>query len=259
MKPRFNSMKIAIIGSGNVARAFVPQLKKVGIEITGIWSNTSQHAQEFAEQFQLNAVAQISDLTCDLALICVSENALNDVVNEASQYFPCAVSSGTFFVPKSSKHPVGIFYPLQTFSKQLTVALEQVPFFVTANALSLQEQLLNLGNQIGKGAHVLSDEQRQHLHIAAIFANNFTNHLLYLSEQYAQEHDLDPKWLRPLMEQTFTKLQSMSTEDAQTGPARRGSEATLKNHSAQLEEPYRKIYETLSNSILNTYKHDEKL
>ncbi len=260
MNTTFNKMKIGIIGSGNVARALVSQLLlQDDLTISGIWSKTPEHAASFATAFQLPVVNQLSELHCDLAIICISENALDSVVNEASQYFPCAVSSGTFFIPTEVHFPVGIFYPLQTFSATTSIPLKDVHFFVSAQIEEFQNQLLTLGKQLGKDAHVLTDEQRQHLHIAAIFANNFTNHLLYLSEQYALEHALKPEWLKPLIEQTFEKLKYTSTKEAQTGPARRGSKKTLESHIEQLNEPYRTIYETLSKSLLNTYQSNEKL
>ena len=144
----------------------------------------------------------------------------------------------------------GVFYPLQTFSTQKSVDFANIPLCLEANkpeGLALLEQL---AVKMGGPTHLIDSEQRKALHIAAVFVNNFTNHLYAIGESICQEHLVPFAVLQPLIAETADKIKSLSPLDAQTGPALRNDRNTLDNHLSLLtQEAQKKLYTSLTKSI----------
>jgi predicted short-subunit dehydrogenase-like oxidoreductase (DUF2520 family) len=103
----------------------------------------------------------------------------------------------------------------------------------------------------------MNSEKRAHLHLAAVWINNFTNHMVYQAQKFASSKQLNYALLLPLLEETVNKLQSQTPFDAQTGPARRGDEATIEKHLSQLDGTTQELYALLTDSIQETYKNEK--
>jgi predicted short-subunit dehydrogenase-like oxidoreductase (DUF2520 family) len=165
-----------------------------------------------------------------------------------------AYTSGTVSLNDLPSHPnLGVFYPLQTFTKEKRIDLKTVPFFVEANNSIFENELDELAKHIGKQSTIANSEQRKQLHIAAVFVNNFTNHLTYLAKEHLEAHHLSWDNLLPLLEETFTKLKDFNPKEIQTGPARRNDQEVLNKHLNELTGDKKNIYKAITDSIIHTY------
>ena len=114
--------------------------------------------------------------------------------------------------------------------------------------------LMKLAKEFSGNAIELSEDKRQYLHVAAVFANNFTNHIIDLAAHYCDEHQIEFDWLKPLINQTMEKIQTNNPHDILTGPAVRNDQSTIQKHLQLLKPDQKNIYQTLSNSIIKHYK-----
>ncbi len=144
----------------------------------------------------------------------------------------------------------GVIYPLQTLTKSRKVDMSEVPFFICGSNQFTENFLLQISDQLGT-AHLVSDEQRLHLHLAAVVSCNFVNHLYGEASRYLKANDLDFKHLHPLIAETMKKAIDEGPENAQTGPALRGDRETMKKHLDLLngDKRLRKLYKMMSKSI----------
>lgn len=250
---------ISIVGSGNVAYHLGRAIHNSGIRITHIYSRNTEHADQLARELG----ADVSDLESlpgnQLALICISDDAISQVIERIPADIPVAYTSGSVEIDKlPEREHLGVFYPLQTLSKGTDVDISEVPMLIEANTASFQSNLLELANKISRSVHVVDSAQRAQLHIAAVWINNFTNHLVYQAQEITRKNNLDDSLLLPLLKETVRKLGSQSPYDAQTGPARRRDLKTIEKHMASLEGDARELYKMITKSIQETYR-DEKL
>ena len=254
-----NELTIAIAGAGNVAFHLGKALVDADVHVHRIYNRTPAKATELAALLGSTPVSELSELEgCDLIICCVSDAALELLIPQLSERAPVVTTSGTTDVLSfAHHHSVGVLYPLQSFSKDNTADFRQIPLFIEASDPELEAQLLELGKRISETVHVLPAAKRTELHLAAVFINNFTNHLVDKGQQYMQQHNLPVEWLMPLLRQTVGKLDTQSAYDAQTGPARRGDQVTIDRHLAMLPTEDAAIYRLLSESIKQRYfPHD---
>ncbi len=245
---------VVIIGAGNVATHLARNLSKL-ITVLGIASKNHQTAKQLAEEIQC---VHIKDLTqipaCDLVLICTSDSSIATVVNSIPKDMNIAYTSGSFELGTITSHNhIGVFYPLQTFSKEKEITLSDVPFFIEAKEQVLADQLYELASKLSNNVSFANSEVRKKLHLAAVFSNNFINHLTYIAFNYLDSQNLDKKHLSPLLRETFKKNMTASPKDNQTGPARRNDKIILEEHLDMLSGYPQKIYQIISESIIDTY------
>jgi predicted short-subunit dehydrogenase-like oxidoreductase (DUF2520 family) len=247
--------KILIIGAGNVATNIGLGLKKAGYEIAGCYSRSIESARFLAKTLDCRLVDDLQNLpTHELILVCVPDASIADVIAQLPNTSNIAYTSGTVSLDElPNTHKIGVFYPLQTFTKNKQIDVKTVPFFVESNDESLENSLLILAKHIGLRAEITSSEKRKQLHVAAVFVNNFTNHLAYLAQEHVKKHELSWENLLPLLAETFSKLNTESPKDIQTGPARRKDLNVIKKHLSALSGNEKEIYKAITNSILNTY------
>ena len=251
----FNS--IAIIGSGNVATNLAHSLSQLDTLQLGIYSPTELHRTELALATKSILYHSIYEtFNADLILICVPDNAIQDVVGLLPSNQKIAYTSGSIPLSTFVKHTnIGVFYPLQTFTKNHLIDLKTVPFFIESSNEELEKELFELASLVGKNVSITSSEERKHYHLAAVLLNNFTNHLAHLAQQHLVEHELDWRNLLPLFEETARKIVSSNPKEIQTGPARRKDTQVINQHLEALNENEKNIYLAMTNSIINTY-HD---
>ncbi len=247
--------KIILIGAGNVATNVGLGLKQAGYEIVGCYSRSLESTHLLAKNLNCILVNDLKQLPLhDLLLVSVPDAAIADVIAQLPKTSNIAYTSGTISLDELPKtHKIGVFYPLQTFTKNKQIELKSVPFFVESRDENLEKELLTLAKHIGLRAEITSSEQRKQLHIAAIFVNNFTNHLAYLAKQHLEKHQLCWENLLPLLAETFAKINNENPKEIQTGPARRNDLNVLEKHVSELSGNEKEIYKAITNSILQTY------
>ncbi len=258
-------MKITLIGAGNVGFHLGKRLYKKGITINQVYSRTLAPAKELANLVQAEAIKELQQIhhQSDLYILAVKDDAIAMVAKELSKNSRLKKklivhTSGA--VPSTVLQPYfkryGVFYPLQTFSKKKRLSFKNIPICIEANKKKSVAMLLTLGRIISNQVQVIQDEERAILHIAAVFVNNFSNHLFHIAHQICDEEGIDFSLLKPLIQETVYKIKHHAPFNMQTGPGRRGDQATIQKHLAYLEKhpDYQKVYRLLSKRIEVTYK-----
>ncbi|MDX1446340.1 Rossmann-like and DUF2520 domain-containing protein [Lishizhenia sp.] len=252
--------KIAIIGSGNVAWHLCKGLRAEGIEISGIYSRTYTHAEEFAQSFDIKAyqdLAALNESNVDLVLVAVNDDQTPGVIEKIAPHHKVAYTSGSVNL-KDINHPqVGVFYPLQSFTKGKKVNLFEVPFFIEAKNMDLGEELFDLAWKLSRKVEYADSNTRSELHLAAVFANNFTNHMYSLAKELLEDSKGNFEHLLPLIFNAVDKLKKNTPEEIQTGPARRNDQNIIDQHLSKLSGDKKDIYQIISSSIQK--KYHEKL
>lgn len=249
------TLTITIIGGGNVAFHLVNAFAKLtNVEVKQLY-NRSCFTSDF-DKFRIKKTTHITELEpTDLTIIAVKDDAIADVSTQLPYTNSLVVhtSGNTDIDLLNDKNRKGVFYPLQSFSKSKSVDFKNVPLCLEAKKTEDLRILRQLAESISENIYEISSFQRKILHISAIFMNNFTNHLVGISQKLCDEHQIPFEILKPLLTETFEKLQNISAVEAQTGPARRDDRRTLGNHIAMLNGIDKEIYKTITNSILTTY------
>ncbi|MBZ9729185.1 DUF2520 domain-containing protein [Salegentibacter sp. JZCK2] len=157
----------------------------------------------------------------------------------------------------NSLNNFGVLYPLQTFSKNKTVDFTEIPVCVEANSAKNLEKIKKLASEITRDVREINSDQRKALHLAAVFVNNFSNHLYNIGAEICENHRVDFSILKPLIKETASKIESLPPKEAQTGPALRNDQKTIETHLALLSKKHMDIYSLLTQSIQDF--HGKKL
>jgi predicted short-subunit dehydrogenase-like oxidoreductase (DUF2520 family) len=252
-------MKVVLLGSGNVATHLGLALKQAGNDILAVWSRNLVHAEELALQLGAEPTNQLEVVspTADIYIISVVDDAIEDIAHQLSIKDRIVVhTSGTTGINALNGTSVhtGVLYPLQTFSKQKDVNFSNVPVAIEGSSQQVMETLEFLVRQITGTVLKIDSTQRLSLHVAAVFACNFTNHLCTLSKEILSQNQLDFHLLRPLIAETAAKVQEFEPETVQTGPAIRQDLGTLDKHQEFLRKnpDLLELYNKLSHSIINS-------
>lgn len=254
-------IKIGIIGSGNVAQhlivAFQKSIKEgAQTEITTVFSR-----QKTALSNLLDLKIICSDWKnlkeADLYIIAVSDNAIAEVSGKIPFKNKLVVhTSGAVSIDAiNAKNRTGVFYPLQTFSKNVSVHFKTIPICIESENDADIELLKKVADSISDSVYEINSKQRKALHVAAVFVNNFTNHLYKIGNDICKENNIPFEILQPLIKETAEKINQLSPEDAQTGPAKRNDVETINSHLAFLsDENQKSIYKIVTQSIQNNGK-----
>lgn len=250
---------VVFLGSGNVATHLSLNMQKKGLQILQIYSPTAAHAKSLALKLNSAATSNLTALEphADLYLICISDDQINLIAKQLPEISGIVAHTSGIIGLKAlgNFHHYGVFYPLQTFSKNRPINLNRVPFCIEGNDESSRKKLFNLAKSLSHSIYFINSEDRKQIHLAAVFVNNFSNHLYAVAEKFLKEKNLDFELLLPLMNETTAKLNQMKPGEAQTGPARRNDQNTLKIHSEMLENNpgLLEIYQLFSYQILQKY------
>ena len=178
--------KITMIGAGNLATHLCRALIRSGNEITQVFSRTKQSASELADKINVPYTTDLkSILPSDLAIIAINDDSIQEVEKYIS--FPKVHSSGTKSINILNGSSVGVFYPLQTFNKEIDINFDTIPICLEASNDKLMQSLLGIANSISKKVVILDSEQRKHLHLAAVISCNFSNLLYQFSEEICKK------------------------------------------------------------------------
>lgn len=247
---------VSFVGAGNVATHLAQNLKKHGVQIHSITSKENHSAKVLASLVDAKVLEDLSFLpeNC-LVIICVNDEGIESVIQKIPLRNSIVYTSGNIELNSLPKRTnLGVFYPLQSFTKERDLNLSNVPFLIEANNELFGKQIFNLALKLSDHVLYANSEERKKIHLGAVFVNNFTNHLLYLSKEYVDSKQLNWDILKPLLQETIDKLNSVEPFDAQTGPARRNDTKIIQNHLQELEGRTKEIYELISKSITETYQ-----
>lgn len=256
-------MKIVLIGAGNAGFHLGCRLKECGEDILQVFSRNLLHAKELGEKIEARFIDDLdqTDRHADLYILAVHDDAIAEVAEKLAtlglrEKFVVHTSGAT---PKTVFENTGllrygVFYPLQTFSKKRRPDFTQIPLCIDADLEADLEILRQLAQKISPNVFVINDEERAVLHVAAVFVNNFANHLFHAGHTILTSENLPFDLLLPLMRETVAKLEAGTPADMQTGPAIRGDEATIRRHLTYLKKfpQFAGLYRTLTESIRAT-------
>jgi predicted short-subunit dehydrogenase-like oxidoreductase (DUF2520 family) len=248
--------KISIIGSGNVATNLAHAFDRAGHDILQVISANSERAKQLANCFGAyygNSISSV-DLNADFIIICVNDESYFNVLEELPKGLKpiiCHTSGPVSMDVISDYAPnFGVFYPLQSLRKEKYIDFLDVPIFIEGNSTNVRENLMNLADTISNKISEVSSVEREKYHLAAVFANNFTNLMYTLSHKYLEDESLDFQNLIPIIKETANRLADDKPESWQTGPAKRGDTAIMQKHIDMLEDPrLKEIYKQLSDYI----------
>lgn len=249
-------MEIVLLGSGNVATHLAKALKAKGEKVVQVYSPSLVNAKLLADSIAAEAVNDLNAVKTDarLYIISVKDDAIESIAEGLKAVSGLVVhTSGTTDIKVLSAYvkQAGVFYPLQTFSKAKEVDFDRIPLCIEATDADQLEVLHKLAAKLSQQVYELDGEKRKVLHLAAVFACNFPNHLYALANQVLQQNGLDFEIIRPLIAETADKVMTNLPENVQTGPAVRADETTMNKHLSMLKDmpELHEIYQTLSNSI----------
>jgi predicted short-subunit dehydrogenase-like oxidoreductase (DUF2520 family) len=250
-------IKVSIIGSGNIAQHLMKAFAKSGnVDLLQVFSRKPETVSHLISPDKItdnfNALAQ-----ADLYIIAVTDSAIAGV----SQQLPftgrlVAHTSGSLPADAlDSRNRRGVFYPLQTFTKNKDVDFKMIPICLESENKSDYEVLEEVAKAISGNIFPIDSTQRKALHVAAVFVNNFTNHLYKIANDICTENNVPFDILKPLIAETADKVMVLSPKEAQTGPAKRNDTNTIDAHLAFLSNGnLQPIYKILTQSIIDDGK-----
>jgi predicted short-subunit dehydrogenase-like oxidoreductase (DUF2520 family) len=255
MKTR-KKLRIALAGSGNVATHLARAIYASEHQLVQILSRNTQEARALANRYGAEAIdnAQTLDPALDILILALSDDALHtDYISNFPEQITICHTSGSVSMEVLKQYPRhGIFYPLQTFSKQKEVDFSEIPICLEANNPEVLQTLEQLAKNLSSRVYFLNSGQRKSLHLAAVFACNFTNLMYRIAEDLIGESDMDFDILRPLITETAAKVQEHLPGEVQTGPAARNDLKIINEHLKALEKhkDYKEIYQLLTEVIV---------
>jgi predicted short-subunit dehydrogenase-like oxidoreductase (DUF2520 family) len=257
---------VSFIGSGNLAWHLAPAFDNAGFIVKEVYSPNHRHAEALTSklyQAEVKASLDFSTSESSVFIVAVNDDSITEIAREIILPDDAILAHTSGSVPLSdlqfaATSNIGVFYPLQTFSKTKKVDFKQTPIFIESNNEETENILMTLANAISNHVRVISSEERKALHVAAVFASNFTNHMLTLAQKVLQQNSLEFEWIKPLIVETINKSMQVGPEAAQTGPASRGDLETLEKHMAflQTDPELSEVYKIISQHIIDHYHKD---
>ncbi len=250
-----SNLRIVLIGSGNVATHLAKALRDAGNEIVQVYSRTLENARVLGEGLSAKFTDNIQDIdpSADIYIFSVKDDVIAEILSampSTKGVWVHTAGSVPMDVFASYTKNFGIIYPLQTFSKKREINFSEVPVFIEGSSDSVCSILENLAKSISQNVRFLSGEKRRHLHLAAVFACNFTNHMYVLAEEIIGKENIPFDVLNPLIDETAAKVKVISPKQAQTGPAVRFDEEVMEKHrQLMVDGEVKEIYKLLSKSI----------
>ena len=259
-------MKIAIIGTGNVAWHLGLALEQAGHVIVAVAGRDRDKSKQLATHFynaQATRTTQLKELSIDICLLCITDDAIEEVAQQLELPKACLLAHTSGSQPISclgyaQTENIGVFYPLQTFTKGKKVNFRDIPICVEADNEASLQKLKALASSISNNVSLLNSKERAILHLSAVFACNFSNHMLTISKGIMEQNGMSYELLQPLIIETINKSLSNGPEYAQTGPAKRADLATLDKQfqSLSADTATAELYQMISQHIIDYYSED---
>lgn len=261
MKRSIEDTPIVFIGAGNLATNLAKALYRKGFRIVQVYSRTEASARSLAEVVEAEFTTDLNDINpfARLYIVSLKDSAFIELLPaiaagkkkdallvHTAGSLPLGIWNGTV------EH-YGVFYPMQTFSKQREVDFREIPFFIEASSAEDTELLKAVAATLSERVYEADSEQRKSLHLAAVFTCNFTNHMYALAAELLEKYHLPFDVMLPLIDETARKVHALQPKSAQTGPAIRYDENIINDHLGMLSDDseMQKLYELVSRSIFN--------
>lgn len=258
-------MKFSLIGAGNLATQLGVAMVAQGCKVVDVWSRTEDSVQRLAQRLGCRATTALNDLSddADVFIVSVRDDVLPELLpllvrgRESKVFLHTAGSIDMNIFAPFCRH-YGVFYPMQTFSKERSTRFEEIPCFVEWSDDETRAVVLSLARRVGGSVHPLSSDQRKHLHLAAVFACNFANHCYAIAEGLLREASVGFEVMLPLIDETARKVHELSPREAQTGPAVRNDRTVIDRQSVWLSDhpDWQNIYAVMSDSIHRLATHE---
>lgn len=248
-------MKIVFIGSGNVATHLAIAAKQKGHCILQVYSRSAENARLLAEKVNASYSDTLSQInpSADIYIFSVKDDALGQVLAEmpiTKGFWIHTAGSVSINIFRPYHDRYGVLYPLQTFSKKREIDFEKIPLFIEANDSKVCEQLQEFAGGLSPIVHYIESEKRRYLHLAAVFACNFVNHMYATAAQLLEKNQIPFDVLLPLIDETAAKVHQLHPREAQTGPAIRFDEQVMNAHIDLIDDALiRELYRLISQSI----------
>ncbi|MBL3654820.1 Rossmann-like and DUF2520 domain-containing protein [Fulvivirga sediminis] len=254
---------VTFIGAGNVAWHLAPALDNAGYAVREVYSRSQKNAKALIGrlyQAEVKTDLDFSESPSEIFIISVSDDAIASISQEIILPDNAIIAHTSGAQPLSALsysagENIGVFYPLQTFSKDKKVEFKTTPICIEAENKYTRNTLISMADNISKRVYKIDSADRKSLHIAAVFACNFTNHFFTIASDILKSKKLEFNLLQPLIAETINKALEMGPEKSQTGPAIRHDFETLDKHMEYLEgnEELSEMYRIISQHIIDTY------
>lgn len=263
MKISIEDISIVLIGAGNLATNLAKALYYKGFRIVQVYSRTQEAAQTLAEKVEAAYTTDMEQVVKDAQLYIVSlrDTALLELLPRIGKGKSDALlvhTAGSVPMNVWEGHAVryGVLYPMQTFSKQREVDFREIPFFIEATLPEDVKLLKTIASILSDKVYEATSEQRKNLHLAAVFACNFTNHLYDVAAELLAKYNMPFDVMLPLIDETARKVHRLTPYNAQTGPAVRYDENVINEHLSLLKDTpdIQEIYKLMSKSIHEHHK-----
>ncbi len=212
-----------------------------------------------AEAKFTNDLNDINSCQSDLIVIAISDSSIATVASKLTVSIPLVHTSGSIGIDvlKEGTSLFGSFYPLQTFLKGKKIDFLSVPLCIEGNTDEVEEELERFAKEFSNKVAVITSEQRLRIHLSAVFACNFSNHMLAIAQDLCEQNNVPFEFLKPLINETFSKIENSNPIKHQTGPAIREDRVTMEKHNNLLidNSVYKELYNLISDSIIR-FKHD---
>ena len=252
--------KVVLIGSGNVATQLAHLFIDNGLKITQVYSFHLDHAKQIEAFTGSDTTDSLDNITeeADLYVIAVKDDAVLEINSKLKLPGKMVVhTSGAVSIDaiEMISENTGVFYLLQTFSKTRKVNWESIPIIIEASNQDTLNSIKKLAEGISTTVFEMDSTQRKKVHLAAVFANNFVNHLIGKAKEILGD-EIPLTILEPLVRETIDKAFSQGIDASQTGPAKRQDLKTIEAHLSMLEDmpDAQNIYKVITDSILKKYK-----
>ena len=247
--------RIVLFGAGNVAHHLGKALQENGNRIIQIIGRTNKSTANLAANLNCNFSINYNDISenADIYIIATNDTSISDILSKINFENKLVIhTSGSTAIDVFSKIPNhGVLYPLQTFSINRAIYFSNIPLFIEANNLKSRQTIENMARQLSHKVEYANSEKRKTLHLSAVFACNFTNHMLVISQLLLEKEELNFDYLKPLITETIKKALDNEPLNSQTGPAIRNDESIIEKHIELLSNniDYQKMYSFVSESI----------
>lgn len=249
------SKRIVLIGAGNVATHLGLALQDKGFSIIQVFSHTLLSAERLGKRLNISFTNDIQAIRtdADIYLFAVKDSALTgllDTLPPTRALFIHTAGSLPMDIFSGYSTRAGVLYPLQTFSRDREVDFNAIPLFIEANNEADGMLLQGIADSLSSRVFALSSEKRKDLHLAAVFACNFVNHMYAIASGIVESNQIPREVLFPLIDETAAKIKALHPREAQTGPAVRNDRNVIDKHLQMLDDtPWKELYALLSKSI----------
>lgn len=254
--------RVVLLGAGNVSTHLADQLKQSYVALVQIWSRTERSARTLAQRSHSPYCTDLADLQrdADAYILAVPDDAFPDILPFLHLDPDRLLIHTSGSTPLSALAPytkrAGVFYPVQAFLPEHPVDFSKLPVCIEADQPSDLESIRDFARLFTCKIYEIDSEKRKVVHLAAIFAGNFTNFLYHVSDELLQKMDLPFDLVRPIIEETALRVQTHNPSGLQTGPAHRRDMKIISDHLEWLSSmrKYQELYALIAQCILNNDK-----